>query len=324
MPAIRSGTNSTAYLVTLDDELWPQVGAHLTHKLTHRQLDSIDELLGATRPEEAAVVLWDARGAADQSAALTRLLAHSSCFAVVALDVAESASGWAAGDSARPGGRARRRAGRRRRLWQRARQRLRRGERPRRAARRGRGGRAANRRFRWRHASRDGRRRRQNRVLGGAPAKGRGTRTPLIVAAGGLALAILGVIIYFFLQGPAAVPGPTVERRASRQSPDDPVGTRGAAGTGGIGDPRGIADPGVVGGELRRERVVLSHRGEGRRAHQRGADRHARSALHRAGRGQCVVALSQRAAARSGERRGAAGPEASRGDTGRARAIGPR
>jgi periplasmic protein TonB len=84
-----------AYLVTVDDELWPQVGVHLTSRLNHRQLDSIDDLLASTRPGEAAIVLWDARGAADQSAVLTRLAAHSACFAVIALDVAESASGWA-------------------------------------------------------------------------------------------------------------------------------------------------------------------------------------------------------------------------------------
>ena len=84
-----------AYLVTVDDELWPQVAMHLTPRLNHRQLDSIDELLSSTRPGEAAIVLWDARGAADQSAGLARLAAHSACFAVIALDVAESASGWA-------------------------------------------------------------------------------------------------------------------------------------------------------------------------------------------------------------------------------------
>jgi periplasmic protein TonB len=84
-----------AYLVTVDDELWPQVGMHLTTGLNHRQLDSIDELLSSTRPGEAAVVLWDARGAANQSAVLARLAAHSACFAVIALDVAESAPGWA-------------------------------------------------------------------------------------------------------------------------------------------------------------------------------------------------------------------------------------
>jgi TonB family protein len=84
-----------AYLVTLDDELWPQVGAHLTQRLNHRQIDSIEELVNATSPGEAAIVLWDARGAANQSDVLARLAAHSPRFAVVALDVAESALGWA-------------------------------------------------------------------------------------------------------------------------------------------------------------------------------------------------------------------------------------
>ena len=84
-----------AYLVTLDDELWPQVGAHLTQRLNHRQIDSIEELVNATSPGEAAVVLWDARGAADQSDVLARLAAHSPRFALIALDVAESAAGWA-------------------------------------------------------------------------------------------------------------------------------------------------------------------------------------------------------------------------------------
>jgi TonB family protein len=84
-----------AYLVTLDDELWPQVGAHLTERLNHRQLDSVEELVSATSPGEAAIVLWDARGAANQSDVLARLAAHSPRFAVVALDVAESAPGWA-------------------------------------------------------------------------------------------------------------------------------------------------------------------------------------------------------------------------------------
>jgi protein TonB len=84
-----------AYLVTLDDELWPQVGAHLTQRLNHRQLDSIEELVNATSPGEAAIVLWDARGAENQSDVLARLTAHSPRFAVVALDVAESAPRWA-------------------------------------------------------------------------------------------------------------------------------------------------------------------------------------------------------------------------------------
>ena len=84
-----------AYLVTLDDELWPQVGSHLTERLNHRQIDSIEELVSATGPGEAAIILWDARGAADQADILVRLAAHSPRFAVIALDIAESASGWA-------------------------------------------------------------------------------------------------------------------------------------------------------------------------------------------------------------------------------------
>jgi TonB family protein len=84
-----------AYLVTLDDELWPQVGSHLTQRLNHRQIDSIEELVNATSPGEAAIVLWDARGAANQSDVLASLAAHSPRFAVVALDVAERAPGWA-------------------------------------------------------------------------------------------------------------------------------------------------------------------------------------------------------------------------------------
>jgi protein TonB len=84
-----------AYLVTLDDELWPQVAAHLTQRLNYRQIDSVEELVSATSPGEAAIVLWDARGAGDQSDVLARLAAHSPRLAVVALDVADSAPGWA-------------------------------------------------------------------------------------------------------------------------------------------------------------------------------------------------------------------------------------
>jgi len=36
----------SAFLVTGDVELWPQVGTHLTQKLIHRQIDSVDELPG--------------------------------------------------------------------------------------------------------------------------------------------------------------------------------------------------------------------------------------------------------------------------------------
>jgi periplasmic protein TonB len=84
----------SSFLVTSDDELWPQIGAHLTQKLGHRQIDSVDELLAATRPGESAVVLWDARGSAEPASVLARLQTHSPRFAIVALDLAERASAW--------------------------------------------------------------------------------------------------------------------------------------------------------------------------------------------------------------------------------------
>jgi TonB family protein len=84
----------TSFLITSDDALWPQIGAHLTQKLNHRQIDSVDELLAATQPGESAVVLWDARGAAETAPVLARLQTHSPRFAIVALDAAERASAW--------------------------------------------------------------------------------------------------------------------------------------------------------------------------------------------------------------------------------------
>src|SRR5271169_1695538 len=35
-------------LVTRDDQLWPQIGSHVSGQLVLKQLDSIDELLSAT------------------------------------------------------------------------------------------------------------------------------------------------------------------------------------------------------------------------------------------------------------------------------------
>jgi TonB family protein len=85
----------TSFLVTGDDELWPQIGAHHPQKLNHRQIDSVEELLGATKPGESALIVWDARGTPESSAVLARIQAHSPRFAIVALDAAESASAWA-------------------------------------------------------------------------------------------------------------------------------------------------------------------------------------------------------------------------------------
>jgi TonB family protein len=84
----------SAFLVTGDVDLWPQVGTHLTQKLIHRQIDSVDELLNATPPGQPGVVLWDARECADRAAELGRLQAHSASFAIIALDAEGGDAAW--------------------------------------------------------------------------------------------------------------------------------------------------------------------------------------------------------------------------------------
>src|ERR1700739_5051938 len=84
----------SAFLVTGDVDLWPQVGTHLTQKLIHRQLDSVDELLNATPPGQPGVVLWDARECPDRGAELARLQAHSASFAIIAFDGEGADGAW--------------------------------------------------------------------------------------------------------------------------------------------------------------------------------------------------------------------------------------
>ena len=81
-------------LVTGDDLLWPQIGAHLNSEMVLKQVDSVDELLTTTPAGQPAVVLWDARGQTDAATVLSRLQLHSPCFAVVALDDTGSAAAW--------------------------------------------------------------------------------------------------------------------------------------------------------------------------------------------------------------------------------------
>jgi TonB family protein len=81
-------------LVTRDDQLWPQIGTHLGSDLVLKQVDSIDELITQTPAGQPAIVLLDARGAADSAALLSRLQLHSPRFAVVALDEVGSAHLW--------------------------------------------------------------------------------------------------------------------------------------------------------------------------------------------------------------------------------------
>jgi TonB family protein len=82
------------HLVTVDESLWPQIGADLSSDLILKQLDSVDELISSTPSGQAAVVLWDARQHADPAGLLSRLQLHSSRFGVVALDDASSADAW--------------------------------------------------------------------------------------------------------------------------------------------------------------------------------------------------------------------------------------
>jgi TonB family protein len=81
-------------LITRDDLLWPQIGAHLSKELILKQVDSIDELLTATEPGQPAIVLWDARNVTDAAGVFSRLQLHSPRFAVVALDDAGNAAAW--------------------------------------------------------------------------------------------------------------------------------------------------------------------------------------------------------------------------------------
>jgi TonB family protein len=81
-------------LITGDDTLWPQIGAHVGGDLVLKQVDSIDELLTATTSGQPAIVLWDARNQTDLAGVLSRLQLHSPRIAVVALDEASGAPAW--------------------------------------------------------------------------------------------------------------------------------------------------------------------------------------------------------------------------------------
>src|ERR1700688_2510647 len=68
-------------LVTGDDLLWPQIGAHLNSEMILKQVDSVDELLTTIPAGQPAIVLWDARGLTDAATVVSRLQLHSPCFA---------------------------------------------------------------------------------------------------------------------------------------------------------------------------------------------------------------------------------------------------
>ncbi len=64
-------------LISGDDTLWPQIGAHVGGDLLLKQVDSIDELLTATTSGQPAIVLWDARNQTDAAGVLSRMQLHS-------------------------------------------------------------------------------------------------------------------------------------------------------------------------------------------------------------------------------------------------------
>lgn len=80
-------------LVTGDDGLWQQIGPSLGADFAPKQLDSLDELLGATS-ERPAIILWDARGHAEPAAVLSRLQSLSARCVSIALDAADNAAAW--------------------------------------------------------------------------------------------------------------------------------------------------------------------------------------------------------------------------------------
>jgi protein TonB len=86
----------SVFLVTLDDTLWPQVGADLGKDLLLKQVDSIEELQSSTPLGQAGIVLWDVRGNAEAAAMLSRLTLHSPRLVIIVLDHAGGAARWKA------------------------------------------------------------------------------------------------------------------------------------------------------------------------------------------------------------------------------------
>ncbi len=93
-PAFHRGQKNWIYLVSQDDELWPLVGAGLDAELTLKQVDSPEELLNSAPVDQAAVILWDARGCDDRTDVLAELQRHSGQFAVIVLDAADNTEAW--------------------------------------------------------------------------------------------------------------------------------------------------------------------------------------------------------------------------------------
>ena len=91
---VRRKAKIAAVLITSDDSLWPQIGKFVTSQFTLKQSDSIEQVLRDTDAGAAVVLIWDARGEASPLQRVTTLQQHSSRFAVLAIDLAATASNW--------------------------------------------------------------------------------------------------------------------------------------------------------------------------------------------------------------------------------------
>jgi TonB family protein len=90
----RSKQRRSAYLVTAEDALWPQVGAVVSSDTVLTQVDSVEQLLGLIEPEYAGVVIWDARGDGAYADHLAQLQRHSARLAVMVLDDPGMSAHW--------------------------------------------------------------------------------------------------------------------------------------------------------------------------------------------------------------------------------------
>ncbi|MGO9634063.1 MAG: TonB family protein [Steroidobacteraceae bacterium] len=93
-PAVSRRQRSNVFLVTQDESLWPLLGNGLGRDWVLKQVDTIGELLATVDAAQSGIVVWDARGAADHAADLSRLQLHSERFVIIVIDAASNSETW--------------------------------------------------------------------------------------------------------------------------------------------------------------------------------------------------------------------------------------
>lgn len=93
-PSAPRASKTSAYLVTLDEGLWPQIGPKLDKSCVLKQVDTVEELQGSVPAGHPGVVIFDAREAQDAAGQLSGLQMHSAAFALVVLDAPERQDRW--------------------------------------------------------------------------------------------------------------------------------------------------------------------------------------------------------------------------------------